>query len=309
MLDILIRTKEGKVVDFGGEEEWDQVCGNTALAGDLQAALKEHHGWEGLLRGGASTQLRRVLMERGGLQPEAALQLARKLLSVVTKGGHAVWKARCAARAEKVGGAGRQLSQQVEERLQWLQAKGCHVDGQAAHLKGLTNRKQREWLKKTQEGQTTLHGKYHRTEDHTVLAARRKANEDRREARAKLALAEEPNQKKQRQTTIAWDGITRIAAEAASGQLTETLQVTAARSGRPRKAAESKGQQQITKWTTVKERTETRHKRRQAKSTKGAGQRRSNRQHGVRKHSEAGTNTGERNGVAALSRSTMREKD
>ena len=187
ILDILIRTKEGKIVDIGSEEEWDQVCGNTALAGDLQAALKEHHGWEGLLRGGASTQLRTVLMERGGLQPEAALQLAKKLLSVVTKGGHAVWRARCAARAEKVGGAGRQLSQQVEERLQWLQAKGCHVDGQAAHLKGLTNRKQREWLKKTQEGQTTLHGKYHRTEDHTVLAARRKANEDRREARAKLA--------------------------------------------------------------------------------------------------------------------------
>ena len=162
------------------------------------------------------------------------------------------------------------------------------MDGQAEHLKRLTNRKQREWLKKTQEGQTTLHGKYRRTEDQAVLAARRKMNEDRREARAKMALAEEPQRKKQRQTTIAWEGIARIAAEAASGQLTATLQVTAAGSGRPRKATESKGQQQITKWTTVKERTETRHMRRQAKGTKRAGQRRSNRRKDMSKHSGTG---------------------
>ena len=308
ILDMLVRTKEGKVVDFGSEEEWDQVCGNTALAGDLQAALREHHGWEGMLRGGASTKLRRVLMERGGLQPEEALQLAKKIMSVVAKGGHDVWRARCTARAEKVGGASRQLLQQVEERLQWLQERGCHVDGQAAHLKRLTNRKQREWLKKTQEGQTTLHGKYRGDEDHSVLAARRKANEDRREARAKAALAEAPQRKKQRQTTITWARIERISAEAANGQLVAALQVPAAESGRLRQATESEGQQQITARTTVRERTENKHAKRKAKSTRGT-RRRSGRRKTVNKRGGAGARDGGRDGVAALSQSTMREKD
>ena len=247
-------------------------------------------------------------MERGGLQPEEALQLAKKIMSVVAKGGHDVWRARCTARAEKVGGASRQLSQQVEERLQWLQERGCHVDGQAAHLKRLTNRKQREWLKKTQEGQTTLHGKYRGDEDHTVLAARRKANEDRREARAKAALAEAPQRKKQRQTTITWARIERISAEAANGQLVAALQVPAAESGRLRQATESEGQQQITARTTVRERTENKHAKRKAKST-GGTRRRSDRRKTVSKRGGAGTRDGGRDGVAALSQSTMREKD
>lgn len=309
ILDMLIRTKEGKLVDFGSEEDWDQVCGNTALAGGLQAALMEHHGWEGMLRGGASKKLRQVLEERGGLQPEKALQLARRLLSVVAKGGHAVWKARCTARAEKVGGAGRQLSQQVEERLQWLQERGCHVDGQAAYLKGLTNRKQREWLKKTQEGQTTLHGKYRSTEDHAVVATRRKANEDRREARAMAALAEEPKKKRQRQTTIAWDGIEQIAAEAANGQLTAALQVATAGGGRPRKTPAGVGQRSITEWTTGRERTEGRHERSRATRPKNKGDRHRTTRGAASGCSGAGEQREGRDGVAALGRSTMREKD
>ena len=132
-----------------------------------------------------------------------------------------------------------------------------------------------------------------------MLAARRKANEDRREARAKAALAEEPRRKKQRQTTIAWEGIEQIAAEAANGQLTATPQVAAAGSGRPRKATESKGQRQITDWTTVKEKTEKRHAKRQAKGTGRAGRRQSNRRQEANERSGAGTRGGGRNGVAA----------
>ena len=183
------------------------------------------------------------------------------------------------------------------------------MDGQAEHLKRLTNRKQREWLKKTQEGQTTLHGKYRRTEDQAVLAARRKVNEDRREARAKMALAEEPQKKKQRQTTIAWGNIERIAAEAASGQLAASLQVAAAGGGRPRKAAEGKEQRPITDWTTVQEKTKQRHAKRQTKGKGSAGLRRSSRRKEADKNSGVGAQARDRNGVAALRRSTMREKD
>ena len=46
---------------------------------------------------------------------------------------------------------------------------GVSIDGQAAYMKRLTNRKQREWLKKTQTGRTTLHGRYQSTEESRTM--------------------------------------------------------------------------------------------------------------------------------------------
>ena len=101
----------------------------------------------------------------------------------------------------------------------------------------------------------------------------------------------------------------RVAAEAASGQLAASLQVAAAGGERPRKAAEGKEQRPITDWTTVQEKTKQRHAKRQTKGKGSAGLRRSSRRKEADKNSGVGAQARDRNGVAALSRSTMREKD
>ena len=132
------------------------------------------------------------------------------------------------------------------------------------------------------------------------------------EGSALAVLAEEPKKKKQRQTTIAWEGITQIATEATNGQLAAALQVPAARSGRPRREAESRGQRQITDWshwTTVREKTKARHAKRSTKGTGRARRRQTSRRQTTTERSGAETQGGGRDGAAALSRTTMREKD
>ena len=91
--------------------------------------------------------------------------------------------------------------------------------------------------------------------------------------------------------------------------MTAALQVATAGGGRPRKTPASVGQRSITEWTTGRERTEKRHERNRAARSKDTGDRRKAKRKAASGCSGAGEQREGRDGVAALGRSTMREKD
>jgi len=243
VMDVLLRVSaEGEVVDWtaGNDQLWANALGEPGLGSEVYEALRDHNGWEGMLRGGTSKRLRAALVERAGLNPDKAHQLLEKVTGLVAQGARSIWKARNEVRAAKVGAGARSLQAEVREALQRLRERGCEVAGQEEYLARCTRRKVRRWLATVRTGQTTLHGRFRSEEDSTVVAARERKNVLRRHA-----MAEAAQQKpaiRVRQTII-----TATAGQAGGGMVlqgsVEAEAVGARQTGEPSKGVRRRGRE------------------------------------------------------------------
>lgn len=110
-----------------------------------------------------------------------------------------------------------------------------------------------------------------------MIAAQRKANEDRRAARAVAMLAEEPKHKKQKQTKLDWAGTGQDAPKTQDREMAATPQSQVAEGNQSRKTAASREQRKLTEWATVQKEKRGKSAPRGTGSTGTAGRRRTNR--------------------------------